>query len=366
MSGDSGKRPASEAGTTEGGARQLRGPWWFRGNRELTEDQRGNLFAQVFFEGNDRRVFLGRFSVLMALSILLATLGVAEDSPPVVIGAMLISPLTTPLMGLCTSLILGWPRRQLQSLLVLAGATLGGIALGFLVMLVIPEPQQVTVTSTELLERTEPGVFDLAVAIVAGAAGAYVLVRREAIGALPGVAIAVALVPPLAATGMLLELGELDLAREAGFLYVTNLAGIILSGTVVMLILGVQPHREGDRLPRETRLGIGVAIVAALVLIYPLTAETRGRLIDAVDHDDAHDLAVRWLEGTGLEVRHIEAGRDTVDIEVAGPNPPPPIGPLAEGLADEFEEEVDVSVRWIEEEVIRARGKPGEESGLFP
>ena len=66
-------------------------------------------------DGPDRKVFLGRFTVLMALSILLATLGVAEDSPPVVIGAMLISPLTTPLMGVCASLVLGWPKRLLQS-----------------------------------------------------------------------------------------------------------------------------------------------------------------------------------------------------------------------------------------------------------
>ena len=69
-------------------------------------------------------------------------------------------------------------------------------------MLSIPEPRQVTIASQKLLARTGPGLLDLAIAIAAGAAGAYVLVRKEAIGALPGIAIAVALVPPLATVGM--------------------------------------------------------------------------------------------------------------------------------------------------------------------
>jgi uncharacterized membrane protein len=116
----------------------LRGPWWFRRSRELTGDERHDLLAQVFFEGAERNRFLGRFTVLLVLSIVLATLGLAESSAPVVIGAMLVAPLTSPLMGLCTSLVLGWPRRMFESVVVLAGATVGSIALAFLVCLSRP------------------------------------------------------------------------------------------------------------------------------------------------------------------------------------------------------------------------------------
>lgn len=278
--------------------------------------------------------------------------------PPVVIGAMLVSPLTTPLMGMCASLVLGWPRRQLESLGILAAATLAGIGLAYLVMFSIPEPQPVTIASQELLSRTEPGLIDMAVALAAGAAGAYVLVRREAIGALPGVAIAVALVPPLATTGMMLELGEPGLAGEAFLLYLTNLAGIVFAGTVVMLVIGIQPRREGGRLARETRLGLALALAVALLLVYPLTLETRARVADAADRDDATQLAEAWLEGTGNEVRGVESTNDRVDIEVAGPRPPPDSAPLARSLAVAFEEEVSLTVRWIQERVTEVTASP--------
>ena len=294
----------------------------------------------------------------MLLSILLATFGLAENSAPVVIGAMLVSPLTTPLMGLCTSLVLGWPRRMFESVAVLLGATVGGIALGYLVMLTIPEPQQVTIASEELLSRTEPGLLDLAIAIAAGAAGAYVLVRKEAIGALPGVAIAVALVPPLATVGIMLELGETTLARDALLLYVTNLAGIVFAGATVLMLLGVQPRRDGGRFPRETRIGIATALVIALLLIYALAVETGGRVVDAGDNDDAKRVVEAWISGTGNEVRRVESTNDRVNVEIAGPDPPPPVVPLADDLAAEFEQEVEVTVRWIREEIDQAVGVP--------
>ncbi len=357
MSADSDPpRGAEEDVEAEGPS--LRGPWWFRRPRELSGDQRHDLLAQVFFEGPERTRYLGRFAILLTLSILLAALGLAESSAPVVIGAMLVSPLTTPLMGLCTSLVLGWPRRMFESVAVLLGATVGGIALAYLVMLSIPEPQQVTIASEELLERTEPGLLDLAVAIAAGAAGAYVLVRKEAIGALPGVAIAVALVPPLATVGMMLELGEPALAGEALLLYATNLAGIVFAGAIVLVLVGVQPRRDGGKLPRETRIGIAGALIVALVLIYPLMVETRGRVVDAGDNDDAKRVAEDWIFGTGNEVRQVETTDDKVDIEVAGPRPPPDARPLADDLAVEFEQEVEVTVRWIKEEITQVTAAP--------
>ncbi len=206
------------------------------------------------------------------------------------------------------------------------------------------------------MARTEPGALDLAVALAAGAAGAYVLVRREAIGALPGVAIAVGLVPPLATVGMTLELGEPGLAGEALLLYVTNLAGIVFAGAIVLLVLGVQPRK--GRMPRENQIGIVLALVVALVLVYPLTQETRGRVVDAADRDDAHRVAETWLEGTDNEVRRVESTQDRVEVEVAGPRPPPDTRVLARDIALEFEQEVDVTVRWIKEEISEATASP--------
>ncbi len=190
--------PAAKSGTSEA----LRGPWWWSGRRHLADDQRNSVLKQVFFEGEDFPPFISRFTAMMTMAVLIAGFGLVRDSGPVVIGAMLISPLTTPLMALCTSLVLGQPWRQLRASGVLVAASLGGVGLGALMMFLIPESSSVALDSEELIARTNPALLDLAVAIVAGAAGAYVLVRREAIAALPGVAIAVALVPPLTTVGI--------------------------------------------------------------------------------------------------------------------------------------------------------------------
>ena len=351
--------PESPSSGAHPGA-QLRGPWWFRRRSELSDEQRTSLFAQLFFEGRDRLPFLNRFTVLLALSVLIAAFGLATDSAPVVIGAMLVSPLTTPLLGFCASLVLGWPRRQLESAAILVLASTLGIGLAWLIMAVIPEPESITRTSGELLSRTDPQLLDLAIAIAAGAAGAYVLVRREAIGALPGVAIAVALVPPLTTVGMMLQLGEPGLAGEALLLYVTNLAGIVLSGSLVMLLLGVQPERVKGRLPRRTRVGIAVALAAAVALALPLLHSTRQTLSEATDVDAAERLAQRWAENEDLELKRVTVEDDLVDIDVAGERVPKDkeVNELAADLASDFGQPVELKVGFSQQKTFDANADP--------
>ena len=344
------------AGASE---QRLRGPWWSP-KRELTARQRGNVLSQVFFLGADRRPFLLRFSALLAFSVLIAVFGLARDSGPVVIGAMLVSPLTTPLMGLSTALVLAWPRRQLESFAILVAASLGGIAIAWLAMKVIPEPQFVTRASEELLARTEPRLLDLAIAVVAGAAGAYVLVRREAIGALPGVAIAVALVPPLATVGMMLELGEGAMAGDALLLYLTNLAGIVLAGSIVMLLLGVRPEPDArGHYRRRAAVGLLGALLATVAVMVPLGIHTALQVVDEAEEAEANERAEEWIEGTELDLVRVAVDGDLVRVYVAGPDPPPDADPLAARLADYFEEEVTVRVSWTEQRVVEASGEPG-------
>ncbi|MQA74919.1 MAG: DUF389 domain-containing protein [Solirubrobacterales bacterium] len=286
--------------------------------------------------------------------MLIAVLGLAEDSAPVVIGAMLVSPLTTPLLGLAAGLVMGWPRRQLESLAILVVATLGAIGLAWLALKVIPEPTAVTIQSQELLARTAPRLIDLGIAIVAGAAGAYVLVRREAIGALPGVAIAVALVPPISTVGMTLELGRADLADDALLLYLTNLAGIVLAASLVLLIVGMRPQLAVDNRRRNrVRVGIGAAALA-VCCPYPLGAVTADRLTEAVDHDDVTRIARGWAADAGLELGGTRVDGDSIHLDVSGPERPPPVGPLATRLGDALEGEVDVTVDWTKQRVLRA------------
>ncbi|MGI8727153.1 MAG: hypothetical protein ACR2K6_05670, partial [Solirubrobacterales bacterium] len=115
----------------------LRGPWWYSRRRHLSETQRNNVLEQVFFEGADLRPFVSRFTAMMTMAVLIAGFGLVRDSDPMVIGAMLISPLTTPLMALCTSLVLGQPGRQLRAFAVLLAASLGGFGVGALMMFIL-------------------------------------------------------------------------------------------------------------------------------------------------------------------------------------------------------------------------------------
>jgi len=356
-----GEREGPEAGESDEKETRLRGPWWFTRARQLTEEQRHNLLAQLYFTGIERRHFLGRFVVLLSIAALIATFGLASDSPSVVIGAMLVSPMTTPLLGLAASLVMGWPKRQIESILIIIGASFLGIGLGWLALKVIPEPSIVTLSSQVLIKHTEPGLIDLGVALVAGAAGAYVLVRREAIGALPGVAIAVALVPPMATTGMMLELGEPERAKQALLLYATNLAGIILSASVVLLLSGVR-HPSGV-VSNTTTTGIVIALVAVVAVTVPLAGVTHERVVDTVAYDRVASIADDWFEGTSVHVRDVEVDTDTRDevqvfLELEGPQRPLSFEGLADRIARELGEPVNLEADWIRAQRFEQEAEP--------
>jgi len=351
--GTDGERLPEEGERSEGRPR-LRGPWWFGRRRQLTEEQRRDLLSQLYFEGADRRPFLARFAALLAFSVLIAVLGLAGDSAAVVIGAMLISPLATPLLGLSAALVMGWPRRQLESLAILVAGTAGAIALAWVALFLIPEPRVVTLQSEQLLSRTEPRLLDLGIAIIAGGAGAYVLARKEAIGALPGVAIAVALVPPLSCVGMMLELGEPRLAEEALLLYLTNVAGIVLAGSVVLLVTGMRPRTIRGRLTRRARTGLTLAALAVIAVAYPLARVTEERVEAETSLDDAGAVVREWLAPTELLLHDISVESGAVEIEVAGPEPPPPLEPLADRLAAALDDDVTLTAGWIREQRFEA------------
>jgi uncharacterized hydrophobic protein (TIGR00271 family) len=329
---------------------------WKPFRRELTREQRRDIFNQLYAEGDGRLPFLRRFAILLTLSVLIAVMGLAADSGPVVIGAMLVSPLTTPLLGLSGALTMGWPRRNLESAAILVGGTIWAFVLAYVTLRLMPEPKAVTLQSEELLARTQPRLLDLGVAVVAGAAGAYVLVRREAVGALPGVAIAVALVPPLSAVGMLVELGKPELADDALLLYLTNLAGIVFAGAVVLLLAGMRPQTQDGRLPRRAKVGVALAAAMVALIAYPLEVVTRHGLAEAIDKDDATQLTHAWAAKRGMRVDSVEIALHSAHVEVAGPEPPPSTQALADDLAAAFEQEIDLTVDWTPERRTTAVG----------
>ena len=180
------------------------------------------------------------WSVLL-LSGAIATLGLVLNSTAVVIGAMLVAPLLGPLLGLSLALAMGDGRLALQTGLTIALGAAAVVALAAAVVAALPF-QEVT---PEIAARTRPTTLDLGIAVFSGLAGAVVTVSREKrlSASIPGVAIAVALIPPLGVAGFGIGTGmQWDLIQGSLLLFGANLAGIVLSGMAVFLLVGMHRH----------------------------------------------------------------------------------------------------------------------------
>ena len=315
------------------------------------------MLDELFAQGPELVPYLFRLTVLMGLASVIAALGLIADSPAVVIGAMLVAPLMTPLMASAASLTMGWTTRQLEAGLLVVLASAESVGAAWAVSAVVPAFRPVFL-SHELLTRTQPRLLDLAIAIAAGAAGAYVTVRRRAAVALPGVAISVALVPPLAAVGVLLEIGKPHLATGALLLYATNLFAIVFSAAVVFLLTGFVPLGLARRRGRRIVLGVLTTLGAVAVVAYPLQRESRAVLARARGEDAVGQAVAAWLGASGLAVNgesvDLKQGRLVVTVDVVGPKPPPPASRLASLVGARSQRRVDLTVRWTEQRQERA------------
>lgn len=227
----------------------------------LTETQR----EQVEDNMRSSAVPTVDFYVLILLSSMIASLGLLQNSAAVIIGAMLVAPLMSPILSMAMAIVLG----EIPMLWQGAEATVKGIALAILVGLVMVMISPIDSPTSEILARTQPNILDLMVALASGAAAGYALSRKEVAAALPGVAIAAALVPPLCVVGYGLGTAQLAYATGALVLFVTNLLAIVLSAALVFLALGFEPrHDREEELVRGLRVTAVLLSIVAAVLIF--------------------------------------------------------------------------------------------------
>lgn len=211
------------------------------------------------------------FFLLVVLSSIIATLGLLIDSPATIIGAMLVAPLMSPIIGLGMSSITGDGRLLGDSSRALARGALVSIFIAFLLALGNRFMPFVSLQElpNEVLARTHPSPIDLSVALAGGLAAAFALAMPNISAALPGVAIATALMPPLCTVGIGVAFAEWDVAGGAFLLFITNAITIAFAATLVFFALGFNPRplEGGSRLPRSLQVS---AILTAALLI-PLT-----------------------------------------------------------------------------------------------
>lgn len=321
----------------------------------VTDDIAATALDEVVPTGSRTSAFLEQFILLIILSASIAAFGLIASSAAVVIGAMLVSPLMVPIMGTAAALLRGWVRGVVRSLATVALGVVLAFSTGYVVSMAVSDRLAATQLPAELLARTSPTLLDLFVAVAAGAAGGYVLVRREASGALPGVGIAVALVPPLATVGICTELGRGDLAWRAFLLFATNLAAIVFAAAAVLALLGFAKTTEGGF---GHGLGgrLALAGIALIGVAVPLTIHTRTVLTEQRLASDVNDAVSAWDPSLTIQSLAVDdrSGVDRVELLVSGPREPAAVWRLADLLRERRGEAVDVQVEWIQQVERRA------------
>jgi len=285
------------------------------------------------------------FGVLMSMSVTVAIMGLSANSPALVIGAMLIAPLMTPVLGIAASLAMALGDAVIRTVTTVVVATVGAILFSYVVAGWLPGG----LLTNEVLSRTAPDARDLVVALAAGVAGAYATARPDVSSSLPGVAIAVALVPPLAVVGVSMRAGEGALARGALLLYGTNLAAIVTVSTAVFIVTGFVPGRRLSSVAPRVIAGAFAGLVVVFLLGLLLVIRSLDSAEDAREVAEIRQATDSWL-GTGFNEFEVEVTDTDVRILVTGPQPPPASSALAREVESILGEQPDLRVTWFQAE----------------
>ena len=228
----------------------------------LSRSERQQLFERI----NSDSMGGPDYYIMMVLSASLASLGLLQDSTAVVIGAMLVAPLMGPLLGAGLALV----QDNLKLIRSSLGVILAGVALGLTVAGLYGVANPGFEPTMEVEARGRPDILDLFIALISGMVAAYAQCRLTLSNTLAGVAIAAALVPPLAVVGISTASGELQIATFASVLLLTNIVAIVLGAAFVFRLMGAQPATsDAQTRPWVRRSLISLGFVA-LMLSAPL------------------------------------------------------------------------------------------------
>ena len=196
-------------------------------------------YQELFVSLRNNAKLSSSFLVLMILSVLLALTGLYANSAPVIIGAMILAPLMSPVISLAMGLARTESSLIRNSLKTLVIGISAALFCAVLVAWIMPLEN----LTAEMRTRLSPTLLDLSVAIISGVAGAYAHAKEEVAKSLAGVAIAVALIPPLSVVGIGIGWADWSMARGAFLLFITNMFGISLAASVTFLAMGFAPFK---------------------------------------------------------------------------------------------------------------------------
>jgi uncharacterized hydrophobic protein (TIGR00271 family) len=319
--------------------------------------------ASVFFEGDEAAAKRSRFWLLLTLAAVIASAGLVGNSAATVIGAMIVAPLMTPILGIVLATVLGDRRNLLRSWLFVIGGGTAAVVIGYLVGLMVVSPV-VASTDPEIASRVSPDLIAMLAAVATGAVGSIALVRSDISDTLPGVAISISLVPPLATVGLTLESGAPSEALGAFLLFVTNVAAILATGVVVLAAyriaevgqLGERPKKP-DASGRETagttrripsnRRAITITLVSLVVIGIPLAASSLRFTQQSVLEYSVRQAADPWVDEHDLVIEHLDTDGDRARLQVSGQPPQPDTSSLVDALHEQGIDPANVTVEFI-------------------
>ena len=287
------------------------------------------------------------YFVMMSLASVMATLGLVLNSAAVIIGAMLVAPLITPVLAISLGIVQGDARLLRYAL----ESTIKGVILAILLAALLAAVSPLVDLNAEILARTRPTLVDLIVALASGAAGAYAIARKDVSEALPGVAVAAALVPPLGVTGIGIAMRNTQITGGALLLFATNLTAISLIGSLTFLLLGFRPAVEAKERRVQLRRGLVISsillLIISLPLAYMLVGTVRlGRERQAIHH--ALTAEIEEMEGISLVDFQFEHRGEEVSVTVTvyaeEQLSPEPAQLLSSAISEEIGQPVSVKV----------------------
>lgn len=256
------------------------------------------------------------YYLLVILSCSIATLGLITNSAAVIIGAMLLAPLMSPIIGVGLSSIIGEDDLLKKSTSALLRGSILAILLSFAMTTINRFLPFVSLQElpTEVIARTHPTPIDLMIALAGGVAAAYALTRPNLSATLPGVAIATALMPPLCTIGVGLAMNRWDVASGATLLFITNAITIAFAAAFVFFIrgFGIEARRKDKKLPHS----LVISLVLIFILLVPLSyysikffrEASQNRLINSVVSEEVKSLNDAKL--VDLQIFHLDRKLD--------------------------------------------------------
>ncbi|MBD3330513.1 TIGR00341 family protein [Candidatus Peregrinibacteria bacterium] len=204
--------------------------------------------------------FSSLYWILLVISIIIATFGLLQNSVAIIIGAMLIAPLLRPIKALAFAITTGQPKYFWKAFLMLFLSIIFAVSTSYLVSLAVP----LKIETAEILARISPNLLDLFIAIAAGLIAVLSLYFKKLSENLAGVAMAAAILPPLAVTGIELALGNIGAVWGSFFLFLTNFFAILAVGVVIFFLYGFSPSRDGTKF-RSLRVVFMVFMFLAII-----------------------------------------------------------------------------------------------------